>query len=111
MLTPNNICSDSNIICNSDYGVSIGRGSFGFATGQCVFLQVVSSHSLKTRPQVVPRHSSRAAKQPLYGKRQRRFVVSSIICVVYRILESISVALTTYKRYHNKTCTSGQRTM
>ncbi|OJA18240.1 hypothetical protein AZE42_05176 [Rhizopogon vesiculosus] len=34
MLTPDNICSDSNIICNSDYGVSIGRGSFGFETGQ-----------------------------------------------------------------------------
>ncbi|KAG1898029.1 polysaccharide lyase family 14 protein [Suillus fuscotomentosus] len=32
-LTPNNICSDSNIICNSDYGVSIDRGSFGFETG------------------------------------------------------------------------------
>ncbi|KAG2150480.1 polysaccharide lyase family 14 protein [Suillus clintonianus] len=33
MLTPNNMCSDSNIICNSDYGVSIDRGSFGFETG------------------------------------------------------------------------------
>ncbi|KAG2055071.1 hypothetical protein BDR06DRAFT_882929, partial [Suillus hirtellus] len=33
MLTPNNICSDSNIICNSDYRVSIDRGSFGFETG------------------------------------------------------------------------------
>ncbi|KAG1815945.1 uncharacterized protein BJ212DRAFT_1355628 [Suillus subaureus] len=33
MLTPNNMCSDSNFICNSDYGVSIDRGSFGFETG------------------------------------------------------------------------------
>ncbi|KIJ18898.1 polysaccharide lyase family 14 protein [Paxillus involutus ATCC 200175] len=34
MLTPNNLCSDNNILCNSDYGVSISRGSFGFAAGQ-----------------------------------------------------------------------------
>lgn len=33
MLTPNNMCSDSNMICNSDYGVSIDRGSFGFDAG------------------------------------------------------------------------------
>ncbi|KAG1775327.1 hypothetical protein EV702DRAFT_1117840 [Suillus placidus] len=33
MLTPNNMCSDSSMICNSDYGVSIDRGSFGFETG------------------------------------------------------------------------------
>lgn len=33
MLTPNNMCSDSNMICNSDYGVSIDRGSYGFETG------------------------------------------------------------------------------
>ncbi|KAG2055209.1 hypothetical protein BDR06DRAFT_954406 [Suillus hirtellus] len=41
MLTPNNICSDSNIICNSDYGVSINQGSFGFETGQCVFFKAM----------------------------------------------------------------------
>ncbi|KIK98268.1 polysaccharide lyase family 14 protein [Paxillus rubicundulus Ve08.2h10] len=34
MLTPNNICSENNILCNSDYGVSISRGSFSFASGQ-----------------------------------------------------------------------------
>lgn len=33
MLTPDNMCSDSNFICNSDYGVSIDRGSFSFETG------------------------------------------------------------------------------
>lgn len=33
MLTPDNMCSDSNFICNSDYGVSIDRGSFDFETG------------------------------------------------------------------------------
>ncbi|KAG2132024.1 polysaccharide lyase family 14 protein [Suillus bovinus] len=33
MLTPNKICSDSNMICNSDYGVSIDRGSFDFVAG------------------------------------------------------------------------------
>ncbi|KAG1890403.1 polysaccharide lyase family 14 protein [Suillus subluteus] len=33
MLTPNNMCSNSNFICNSDYGVSIDRGSFDFETG------------------------------------------------------------------------------
>jgi hypothetical protein len=41
MLTPNNMCSDSNMICNSDYGVSIDRGSYGFETGQCVLLKTV----------------------------------------------------------------------
>ncbi|KAH7913151.1 polysaccharide lyase family 14 protein [Hygrophoropsis aurantiaca] len=34
MLTPNNICSNQNIICNSDYGVSINRGAFTFPSGQ-----------------------------------------------------------------------------
>ncbi|KAI6046086.1 polysaccharide lyase family 14 protein [Pisolithus marmoratus] len=34
MLRPNNLCSQGNIICNSDYGISIDRGSFYFATGQ-----------------------------------------------------------------------------
>ncbi|KAG0706110.1 polysaccharide lyase family 14 protein [Suillus ampliporus] len=33
MLTPDSICSDGSMICNSDYGVSIDRGSFGFETG------------------------------------------------------------------------------
>jgi hypothetical protein len=31
--TPNNLCSDSNIICNDDFGVSISRGSFTFVSG------------------------------------------------------------------------------
>lgn len=34
MLQPNNLCSQGNIICNSDYGISIDRGTFYFATGQ-----------------------------------------------------------------------------
>ena len=32
--TQKNFCSESNIICNSDYGTSLSRGSFSFATGQ-----------------------------------------------------------------------------
>lgn len=32
--TPNGLCNDNNIICNSDYGISISRGSFTFSTGQ-----------------------------------------------------------------------------
>ncbi|KZT26745.1 polysaccharide lyase family 14 protein [Neolentinus lepideus HHB14362 ss-1] len=32
--TSNGICKDSNIICNSDFGTSIGRGEFSFASGQ-----------------------------------------------------------------------------
>jgi len=31
--TSNNLCSDSDIICNSDFGISISRGSFTFASG------------------------------------------------------------------------------
>lgn len=32
--TPNNLCSEKSITCNSDFGVSVGRGDFGFVTGQ-----------------------------------------------------------------------------
>ncbi|KAF9012327.1 hypothetical protein BDQ17DRAFT_1343694 [Cyathus striatus] len=32
--SPNKLCSTSDIICNSDFGISIGRGSFGFVSGQ-----------------------------------------------------------------------------
>jgi len=32
--TPNGLCKDSGIICNSDFGVSVQRGSFTFASGQ-----------------------------------------------------------------------------
>ncbi|KAI6026260.1 polysaccharide lyase family 14 protein [Pisolithus microcarpus] len=34
LLQPNNLCSQGNIICNSDFGISIDRGTFYFATGQ-----------------------------------------------------------------------------
>ncbi|KAF8735886.1 hypothetical protein AX14_001332 [Amanita brunnescens Koide BX004] len=32
--TSNDLCSNSNIICNPDFGISISRGSFTFAAGQ-----------------------------------------------------------------------------
>ena len=32
--TPNNLCDESNVICNDDFGTSIGRGDFGFPVGQ-----------------------------------------------------------------------------
>jgi hypothetical protein len=32
--TPNGLCKESDIICNSDFGVSIQRGSFSFVSGQ-----------------------------------------------------------------------------
>ncbi|KAG6837734.1 hypothetical protein H0H93_003536 [Arthromyces matolae] len=32
--TPNKLCSSDGIICNSDFGISIQRGSFGFVSGQ-----------------------------------------------------------------------------
>ncbi|KAF7967437.1 hypothetical protein HWV62_34341 [Athelia sp. TMB] len=32
--TPNGLCSESDIICNSDYGISIDRGSYSFAAGK-----------------------------------------------------------------------------
>ena len=34
MLTPNGLCSKNGIECNSDYGISIDRGAFGFASRQ-----------------------------------------------------------------------------
>ncbi len=33
---PNNICSDSGVQCNDQFGVSLDRGSFSFSGGQCV---------------------------------------------------------------------------
>lgn len=32
--TPNGLCHDNSIICNSDFGVSVDRGSFSFVSGQ-----------------------------------------------------------------------------
>ncbi|KAJ6499286.1 polysaccharide lyase family 14 protein [Mycena sanguinolenta] len=32
--TPNNLCKDNNVICNSDFGISLSRGSFTFLSGQ-----------------------------------------------------------------------------
>jgi len=32
--TPNGLCDEKNINCNSDFGISISRGSFGFVSGQ-----------------------------------------------------------------------------
>ncbi|KAF4620808.1 hypothetical protein D9613_000690 [Agrocybe pediades] len=34
--TPNNLCSEKSITCNSDFGVSIERNSFSFVSGQWV---------------------------------------------------------------------------
>ncbi|TFK54226.1 polysaccharide lyase family 14 protein [Heliocybe sulcata] len=34
MPTTNGLCKDSDIICNSDFGTSIDRGAFSFASGQ-----------------------------------------------------------------------------
>ncbi|KAJ6586938.1 polysaccharide lyase family 14 protein [Mycena vulgaris] len=32
--SPNGLCSEKSIICNSDFGISVGRSSFTFASGQ-----------------------------------------------------------------------------
>ncbi|KDR75891.1 hypothetical protein GALMADRAFT_69077 [Galerina marginata CBS 339.88] len=32
--TPNNLCSEKSVTCNSDFGVSLQRGAFGFVSGQ-----------------------------------------------------------------------------
>ncbi|PFH51485.1 polysaccharide lyase family 14 protein [Amanita thiersii Skay4041] len=32
--SPNGLCDVKNIICNTDFGISMSRGSFGFITGQ-----------------------------------------------------------------------------
>ncbi|KAJ3500580.1 hypothetical protein NLJ89_g9732 [Agrocybe chaxingu] len=34
--TPNNLCSEKSITCNSDFGVSVQRGTFGFVSGEWV---------------------------------------------------------------------------
>ncbi|KAJ7084401.1 hypothetical protein B0H15DRAFT_849032 [Mycena belliarum] len=32
--SPNNLCSEKDVTCNSDFGISLSRGSFTFASGQ-----------------------------------------------------------------------------
>ncbi|KAF7361879.1 hypothetical protein MVEN_00532400 [Mycena venus] len=32
--SPNNLCSEKNVICNDDFGISLSRGSFTFQSGQ-----------------------------------------------------------------------------
>lgn len=34
ILTPDSLCSEQNVLCNDDYGTSIGRGEFRFQAGQ-----------------------------------------------------------------------------
>lgn len=34
ILTPNNLCTDRNVLCNDDYGISLGRGEFRFQAEQ-----------------------------------------------------------------------------
>ena len=38
----NNICKDSGIQCNDEFGISISRGSFTFSSGQYV-IHILSS--------------------------------------------------------------------
>lgn len=40
MLTTNDLCSENDIICNSDFGVSIDRGSFSFQAGEFVLFTI-----------------------------------------------------------------------
>lgn len=39
--TPNNFCSEKDITCNSDFGISIDRGAFGFTNGQWVRVTMI----------------------------------------------------------------------
>jgi hypothetical protein len=39
----NGICSDSGVLCNDEYGISLSRGSFVFASGQCASYILSSS--------------------------------------------------------------------
>jgi len=38
--TPNNLCSEKSVVCNSDFGVSIQRGNFGFVSGEYVMFLI-----------------------------------------------------------------------
>ena len=40
----NGICSDTGVQCNDQYGISLNRGSFVFASGQCASYILSSSH-------------------------------------------------------------------
>ena len=42
----NNICKDSGIQCNDEFGISISRGSFTFSSGQYVIHILSSSYWL-----------------------------------------------------------------
>ena len=62
--TPNNLCSESSIICNSDFGVSIDRGTFTFTSGQYVAFRRFFVIPLIRTHQMDARYSARAAQQP-----------------------------------------------
>ncbi|KXN90595.1 hypothetical protein AN958_03835 [Leucoagaricus sp. SymC.cos] len=39
--TPNGLCTDKNVICNSDFGTSLERGAFGFLSGRWLRLNML----------------------------------------------------------------------
>jgi hypothetical protein len=54
ILRPDNLCANSNIICNSDFGISIQRGSFTFQSGQCVYNYLSLLPLITFRPDGIP---------------------------------------------------------
>ncbi|KJA19914.1 polysaccharide lyase family 14 protein [Hypholoma sublateritium FD-334 SS-4] len=52
--TPNNLCSESSIICNSDFGISIDRGTFTFTSGQ--WMRITQLVQLNNPPDVANGH-------------------------------------------------------
>ncbi|KAF5322437.1 hypothetical protein D9619_001786 [Psilocybe cf. subviscida] len=47
---PNNLCSEKSITCNSDFGVSVDRGSFGFVSAQ--WMRVTQIIQLNNPPNI-----------------------------------------------------------
>ncbi|KAG6811898.1 hypothetical protein H0H92_005356 [Tricholoma furcatifolium] len=47
--SPNNLCSSSDIICNTDYGISIQRGAYGFVSGHYNDLKAIDQQNLQIR--------------------------------------------------------------
>jgi hypothetical protein len=60
----NDICNDSEVLCNDGYGISLSRGSFDFASGQYASYIFLFVAPVDARSKVEPRYHAGPVKQP-----------------------------------------------
>jgi hypothetical protein len=60
----NGICSDKGVLCNDEFGISIDRGSFTFASGRCASYILRPVAVSDPRSKLEPSHHVGQVKQP-----------------------------------------------